>query len=1267
MAQPQVRRNTWEGLPGGRSVVDTTETELLHIYIYDYCKKHNFNQAARFFAAEANVSADQRPPIDIATGFLADWWGVFLDVYHAQNKDITATKGAGVHDEYHELVRNRKEEVLQQQRTFNMQQAIQQQQLRRASEMQRLGQSPQLHHNQVQQTHPAQPPHVPSQQQQQQLHQQQQQQQLAQSRDHRSSPVSSIASLPNNGGIPPPNNNSTGGPTNGNPMVNTPQALPASLPQQQQQQQQQAPTSRLGTSSPSFSPQQVQRPGIPGNGGNENMAGHPEMMNPAMMNTQGIPMNPQGQMMMNQQRLVVNPQNAIIINIMNALGLGGRDPQTLTPDERANVQLHFRRQTMQMNQHGMMRNSNMMVVNNPTQARLQMQQQMIANQQMLQQQQQQRQQQAQLHHGQPQTPQMQHQLQHGQPQPPQQQHMQHSQSQHSQQHQPPTPQQQAQSLPQGQQRQHGQPPIQSQQGNQGPQNHHQSMEHQQLQQQQQHDIPQPTHSVMNNQAGNGQRIPGAMTPDNAPITGQGQMVNNVQNSEQFGGGEGMNMMMAEQMMKNGQLSGLTQQQQQQQQQFLMEHYHQQQRTLFSQRRMMQQQGGQVPPNPSMMSPIPPAPMNAGSPQDADKNNASLAQYQRQQLQYTMQQRQQYNHHHQQQQQQQQQQQPNFSQDPHANSSQSPQMNRNLTKPSAPHQQLPTQKRQLQQQQQQQHNQKRQRANNDSDGTGGSQNANQSPSPRLMNTTPIPPNTHNLPGSSHGSPILSQPNYNQDPTNGSNSQSPQMDRGLTKPPTPQQKQTRTPQQAPRQLPSSVSSQQEQSMSRMGWNPSPLGDGGNMQSSGMMDGTKSPSTQPSAIGVDTSSGAFDNGSSNNSNMMSFDLERFMMSDGGDFGEIFTTEQNLLMGSENNELFGGGFLSNMGGGGFGGEASSSLGGIDNATSVQVYGQLTGHNNKVNTVAFSSDAQWLASAGHDKKVMVWSVQEKQLRWTLEGHTQQITCARWSPDQRNLLVTSSYDKSLRVWDLGQAMKEGGDGVKQIAKFSCKAQITAVDFAPNRPDTICSLDAEGELNVWNISSSKNEKTIKMAASKSLFAANPLRFHPRLGKILACAAGNQIFIINIDAAKNNTSTGDSSAVRTINVEHSKNICSLDWSMDGSYLVTSSENEVMVYETGHWKLINKHTATDKISACAFMPSTTIDNSGEATQGQGGGATGARKLCVVYGCYQFIYVWQCNVPGSQPQRMGKQYGMVAGLTCAHTNGQYIVASASHHKEDNLMLWTL
>lgn len=84
--------------PNGRSA-EAKATELLHLYIYDYCKKKKFVQAARAFSSEANVPTDQVPPFESSTGFLADWWSVFWDIYFAKSKEAEASKEANIMDE----------------------------------------------------------------------------------------------------------------------------------------------------------------------------------------------------------------------------------------------------------------------------------------------------------------------------------------------------------------------------------------------------------------------------------------------------------------------------------------------------------------------------------------------------------------------------------------------------------------------------------------------------------------------------------------------------------------------------------------------------------------------------------------------------------------------------------------------------------------------------------------------------------------------------------------------------------------------------------------------------------------------------------------------------------------------------------------------------------------------------------------------------------------------------------------------------------------
>lgn len=163
----------------------------------------------------------------------------------------------------------------------------------------------------------------------------------------------------------------------------------------------------------------------------------------------------------------------------------------------------------------------------------------------------------------------------------------------------------------------------------------------------------------------------------------------------------------------------------------------------------------------------------------------------------------------------------------------------------------------------------------------------------------------------------------------------------------------------------------------------------------------------------------------------------------------------------------------------------------------------------------------------------------------------------------------------------------------------------------------------------------------------MRFHPRTTSILACAVANQIYIIDITAIKGND---NSIGVRTIASDHNKNIGSFDWSADGSFLVASSEDKISVYETSHWKCVMNHLPQSKVSGCAFIHG------------------GNEKLRLLYGGYQEIYLWQCTISGSQPRKVGTQLGTVVSIA-NHTmsNGQTLIATASHSKEKNLVLWTI
>lgn len=66
---------------------------------------------------------------------------------------------------------------------------------------------------------------------------------------------------------------------------------------------------------------------------------------------------------------------------------------------------------------------------------------------------------------------------------------------------------------------------------------------------------------------------------------------------------------------------------------------------------------------------------------------------------------------------------------------------------------------------------------------------------------------------------------------------------------------------------------------------------------------------------------------------------------------------------------------------------------------------------LAWSPDSKTLATSSHDNAVRLWNPQTGALLRSLQGHTNAVTAVAFSPDGRNL-VSASWDKSLRVWRL---------------------------------------------------------------------------------------------------------------------------------------------------------------------------------------------------------------------------------------------------------------
>ncbi|KAF6525555.1 hypothetical protein HZS61_011350 [Fusarium oxysporum f. sp. conglutinans] len=76
-----------------------------------------------------------------------------------------------------------------------------------------------------------------------------------------------------------------------------------------------------------------------------------------------------------------------------------------------------------------------------------------------------------------------------------------------------------------------------------------------------------------------------------------------------------------------------------------------------------------------------------------------------------------------------------------------------------------------------------------------------------------------------------------------------------------------------------------------------------------------------------------------------------------------------------------------------------------------LEGHNNSVNSVAFSADGQQVASGSNDMTVKIWDMATGACVQTLEGHNDSVNLVAFSADGQRV-ASGSNDETVKIWDV---------------------------------------------------------------------------------------------------------------------------------------------------------------------------------------------------------------------------------------------------------------
>ncbi|PCH41976.1 WD40 repeat-like protein [Wolfiporia cocos MD-104 SS10] len=237
-----------------------------------------------------------------------------------------------------------------------------------------------------------------------------------------------------------------------------------------------------------------------------------------------------------------------------------------------------------------------------------------------------------------------------------------------------------------------------------------------------------------------------------------------------------------------------------------------------------------------------------------------------------------------------------------------------------------------------------------------------------------------------------------------------------------------------------------------------------------------------------------------------------------------------------------------------------------------LRGQTSTIKSIAVTRRGDRIASCSY-LTVRLWDTQSYECLATLEGHSWLVSSVSFSPDATRL-VSGSFDKSVRVWDL-QNLAERSDGAAQTRESA--AAVWCVAFSQDGTQ-LATGTRDGTIRIWG-HTKPQARGISFDSEGAGFTAQP-----------ACET-------------NSTENQSWEVYKTIRWGR-KRISSIVFSPDGAMLAASRDALLGVWSTADFSLIYKTRLTIKKEEWAKSLNFSADSS---------------KLCVRFGRGTPPAIWE------------------------------------------------
>jgi len=217
-----------------------------------------------------------------------------------------------------------------------------------------------------------------------------------------------------------------------------------------------------------------------------------------------------------------------------------------------------------------------------------------------------------------------------------------------------------------------------------------------------------------------------------------------------------------------------------------------------------------------------------------------------------------------------------------------------------------------------------------------------------------------------------------------------------------------------------------------------------------------------------------------------------------------------------------------------------IQNGVSTR---RFVGHTGDVLSVAFSADNRQIVSGSRDKTIKLWNTLAE-CKYTIEdeGHTEWVSCVRFSPNTANpIIVSCGWDKLVKVWNLTNCKLKTNH-------IGHTAYLNTVTVSPD--GSLCASGGkDAKAMLWDLNEAKHLYTLDAGDVIEALTFSPNRYW------LCAAAGSSIKIWDLESK----AIVDELRAEPLGPKSvTPNVISLAWSADGTTLFAGyTDNAIRVW--------------------------------------------------------------------------------------------------------------